>query len=58
MPGLGWRGFDLSGGVVLIDQDYVALDPSLKFELASQVRGSFIRPFKLKSVLNWNLEIT
>jgi len=57
IPGLGWRGFDPSG-CGLINQYYVALASSSMSELVAPVRGSFVGPSKLKSELNWNIEIT
>ncbi|WP_269613456.1 transglutaminase family protein [Prochlorococcus marinus] len=57
IPGLGWRGFDPSG-CGLINQNYVALASSSMSELVAPVRGTFVGPSKLKSELNWNIEIT
>jgi len=57
IPGLGWRGFDPSG-CGLINDNYVALASSSKSELVAPVRGSFVGPSKLKSELQWKIEIT
>ena len=43
---------------VLINHNYIALASSSKSELVAPVRGSFVGPSKLKSELNWNIEIS
>ncbi|WP_269625213.1 transglutaminase family protein [Prochlorococcus marinus] len=57
IPGFGWRGFDPTGSG-LINHNYVALASSSNSELVAPVRGSFVGPSKLKSELQWNIEIT
>ena len=57
IPGFGWRGFDPSGSG-LINHNYIALASSSVSDLVAPVRGSFIGPSKVKSALEWKIEIT